>query len=62
MPIYDYKCQDCGEISEIFLHGVDNAICCKPRQERQVKLAVAKQNAVKRRHALQVIFVRGGRK
>ena len=25
MPIYDYKCQDCGEISEIFLQGVDNA-------------------------------------
>jgi putative FmdB family regulatory protein len=25
MPIYDYKCQDCGEISEIFLHGLDNA-------------------------------------
>jgi hypothetical protein len=37
-------------------------ICCKLRQERQVKLAVANQNAVKRRHALQVIFVRGDRK
>lgn len=25
MPIYDYKCQDCGEVSEVFLPSVDNA-------------------------------------
>jgi len=25
MPIYDYKCQDCGEISEVFLRSADNA-------------------------------------
>jgi len=25
MPIYDYECQDCGEISEIFLHRPTNA-------------------------------------
>jgi len=25
MPIYDYKCQECDRISEIFLHGVTNA-------------------------------------
>ena len=24
MPIYDYKCQDCGEISEIFLHSLNS--------------------------------------
>lgn len=40
MPIYDYKCQDCGEISEIFLHGVENAksiscpVCGSERVEK----------------------------
>ena len=30
MPIYDYKCQECGEVSEIFLNSVDGSqpICC----------------------------------
>ena len=23
MPIYDYKCQECGEVAEIFLNSVD---------------------------------------
>lgn len=25
MPIYDYKCQECGEVSEIFLNSVDGS-------------------------------------
>jgi len=37
-------------------------ICCKLRQEHQVELAVVEQNAVKRRHVLQAMFVRGARK
>lgn len=29
MPIYDYKCKDCGKVSEIFLHSLDgSAIRC----------------------------------
>ncbi len=24
MPIYDYKCQECGRVSEIFLRSSDN--------------------------------------
>ncbi len=23
MPIYDYECQECGEVAEIFLNSVD---------------------------------------
>jgi putative FmdB family regulatory protein len=40
MPIYDYRCLDCGKISEIFLHGVDNTkfiacpVCGSERAER----------------------------
>ncbi len=24
MPIYEYKCQDCGQVSEVLIHGFDN--------------------------------------
>jgi len=40
MPIYDYKCQDCSEILEIFIREVDNATsiacpaCGSERMER----------------------------
>jgi putative FmdB family regulatory protein len=40
MPIYDYRCQDCGEISEILRHEVSNAqsitcpLCGSERMER----------------------------
>lgn len=29
MPIYDYECQDCGQVSEVFLRSADseNTIC-----------------------------------
>jgi putative FmdB family regulatory protein len=26
MPIYDYKCQECGKVSEIFQHGLSNKV------------------------------------
>jgi len=41
MPIYDYKCQDCSEISEIFVHEIDNAksiVCPDCGSERMEKL------------------------
>lgn len=41
MPLYDYECRDCGEISERFLHGVGNAkaiVCPACGSERMVKL------------------------
>jgi putative FmdB family regulatory protein len=40
MPIYDYRCQDCGKTSEILLHEVNNAklitcpLCGSQRMER----------------------------
>jgi putative FmdB family regulatory protein len=24
MPIYEYKCRECGKVSEIFLHSLNN--------------------------------------
>jgi len=42
MPIYDYKCRDCGEVSEMFLHGADNAkplvcpVCGSESMERLI--------------------------
>jgi len=43
MPIYDYRCQDCGKISEIFLHGVDNreSICCPACGSKRVEKLVS---------------------
>ena len=44
MPIYDYRCLDCGKISEIFLRGLDNtnAIACPVcGSERMEKLLSA---------------------
>jgi putative FmdB family regulatory protein len=41
MPIYDYKCQHCGQVSEVFLRGVDNVkpmICPICGSERMEKL------------------------
>jgi putative FmdB family regulatory protein len=40
MPIYDYGCQACGQISEIFVQGVDNPepitcpVCGSERMEK----------------------------
>ena len=28
MPIYDFKCRDCGKVSEILLRGIEQAVCC----------------------------------
>ena len=29
MPIYDFKCRECGRVSEMFLRGTDDqAVCC----------------------------------
>jgi putative FmdB family regulatory protein len=28
VPIYDYKCLECGKISEIFIRGNEQVLCC----------------------------------
>jgi len=28
VPIYDFKCRDCGRVSEIFIRGTDQVACC----------------------------------
>lgn len=28
MPIYDFKCRDCGRISEVLLRATDKIVCC----------------------------------
>ena len=30
MPIYDFKCQECGKVSEVFLRSADGQIPCCP--------------------------------
>ncbi len=30
MPIYDFKCRDCGSVSEVFLRSADGQIVCCP--------------------------------
>ena len=30
MPIYEYKCQECGEVSEIFLRSADGQVARCP--------------------------------
>jgi putative FmdB family regulatory protein len=30
MPIYDFRCRDCGSVSEIFVRGMDvKGACCR---------------------------------
>lgn len=41
MPIFDYKCQECGEVSEIFVNQADNKsiicpICGSEKMERLI--------------------------
>jgi putative FmdB family regulatory protein len=28
VPIYDFKCRECGRISEVFLRTTDKIVCC----------------------------------
>ena len=28
MPIYDYRCRECGKVSEIFQRGLSEAVTC----------------------------------
>jgi putative FmdB family regulatory protein len=53
MPIYDYRCQGCGEISEIFLRGEDNTesivcpVCGSKRVERLFSASYLMQTEMK---------------
>ena len=53
MPIYDYKCQECGVISEIFLHGVDNMksiacpVCGSEKMEKLISASYLMQTEAK---------------
>ena len=28
MPIYDFRCRECGRVSEVFLRGASQTACC----------------------------------
>jgi putative FmdB family regulatory protein len=46
MPIYDYKCQECGEVAEIYLNSVDGSrpiACPACGSEKMQKLISAFQ-------------------
>jgi len=30
VPIYDFRCRECGKVSELFLRGADNQVVCCP--------------------------------
>ena len=37
MPLYDYLCMDCGEVSEILVTGADNMVSCSYCESKKVK-------------------------
>jgi len=30
VPIYDFRCRECGKVSEIFVRGADGQVACCP--------------------------------
>jgi len=48
MPIYDYKCQDCGKVSELFFRSDDSEdINCPHCGSRNLKRLISAPHVIK---------------
>ncbi|MCX5813543.1 MAG: zinc ribbon domain-containing protein [Proteobacteria bacterium] len=44
MPIYEYKCGDCGDISEFLVFGKDEELLCKSCKSRNLSKLISAHN------------------
>jgi putative FmdB family regulatory protein len=47
MPIYDYKCRDCGKISEIFLRSLNESVKCPECGSENMEKLISASYAIK---------------
>jgi len=46
MPIFEYKCQDCGKFSEIILFGPDDTPACRYCNSRNLKKCLSAHSSM----------------
>jgi len=48
MPIYEYKCEDCGKVSEFFQQGQETPVCPDCGSSRLARLISTKFGGLER--------------
>jgi putative FmdB family regulatory protein len=46
MPIYEYKCQDCGQINELLVLRKDEEVSCKSCNSQNLEKLISAHNTV----------------
>ncbi len=46
MPIYEYRCHDCGQISEVLVLKKDEAVCCGSCNSKNLEKIMSAHNTV----------------
>jgi len=46
MPIYEYKCNDCGKISELLVLNKDEVVCCISCNSKKLEKLMSAHNTV----------------
>ena len=46
MPIYEYKCQDCGQVSELLVLRKDEEVSCKSCNSQNLEKLISAHNTV----------------
>lgn len=50
MPLFDYLCLDCGEISEILVSSSDEDIACKSCSSKNIKKMLSAHSSFSGKH------------
>lgn len=51
MPIFEYKCKDCGTISEFIVFGKDDDLHCKSCNGQQLEKLLSAHNTTSSTHS-----------
>ena len=46
MPIYEYKCQDCGQINELLVLRKDEEVSCKSCNSQNLEKLISAHNTM----------------
>jgi putative FmdB family regulatory protein len=46
MPIYEYKCQDCGQINELLVLRIDEEVSCKSCDSQNLEKLISAHNTM----------------